>query len=161
MDQEAGQILDQLGVHFESLRLSVANLSSEQRQMIAIAKVMASSPQIIIIDDPTRLMGYLYQQKLLSLIQVWQRQNTAVLFSSNNLDHLLAVTDRIIVLRKGRREAEFRTDEADRDDILAVMVGTTDRGRVPPPTRAFPFRTVACNGRSERADRMRSARTRN
>jgi len=132
MAQEAIQILDQLGVHFESLRLSVANLSSEQRQLIAIAKVMASSPQMIIIDDPTRLMGYLYQQKLLSLIQVWQRQNTAVLFSSNNLDHLLAVTDRIIVLRKGRKEAEFRTDEADRDEILAVMVGTTDRQQLTP-----------------------------
>lgn len=132
MDQEANLILDQLGVHFETLRLSVVNLSSEQRQMIAIAKVMVSSPNMIVIDDPTRLMGYFYQQKLLSLIQIWQRQNTAVFFSSNNLDHLLAVTDRIIVLRKGRKVAEYRTDEADRDEILAAMVGTTDRQQLTP-----------------------------
>ena len=132
MDQEADRILNQLDIHFESLRLTVANLSSEQRQMIAIAKVMASSPKMIIIDDPTRLLSYVYQQKLLSLIQLWQRQGIAVLFSSNNLDHLLAVTDRIIVLRKGRRVAEFRTDEADRDEILAAMVGTSDHQQLTP-----------------------------
>jgi signal transduction histidine kinase len=77
-------------------------------------------------------LGYPYQQKLLSLIQTWQQQGTAVIFSSNNLDHLLAVTDRIIILRQGRRVAEHHTDEADREEIVAAMVGTTDRQQLTP-----------------------------
>jgi signal transduction histidine kinase len=132
MDKEAARILEQLDVRFSSLREKVANLSSEQRQMIAIARAMARPAKLIIIDDPTLLLGYPYQQKLLSLIQTWQQQGTAVIFSSNNLDHLLAVTDRIIILRQGRRVAEHHTDEADREEIVAAMVGTTDRQQLTP-----------------------------
>lgn len=132
MDREATRILSQLDVPVGSLREKVANLSSEQRQMIAVARAMARPSRLVIIDDPTLLLSYPYQQKLLSLIQAWQRQGTAVIFSSNNLDHLMAVTDRIVVLRHGRRIAEYRTDEADREEILAAMVGTTDHQQLTP-----------------------------
>jgi signal transduction histidine kinase len=132
MDRETTRILAQLDMHFTSLREAVANLSSEQRQMIAIARAMTGTPRLIIIDDPTRLLSYPRQQQLLSLIQMWQQQGTAVVFSSNNLDHLLAVTDRIIVLRHGRRVAEYSTDETDRAEIVAAVVGTTDRQQLTP-----------------------------
>lgn len=132
MDQEATRILNELDVQFSSLRQVVANLRSEERQMIAIAKVMTCKPRLIIIDDPTRLLSYPYQQKLLSLIQLWQQRGVSVLLSSNNLDHLMAVTDRIVVLRKGHRVAEYYTDKVDRDEILAAMVGTTDHQQLTP-----------------------------
>jgi signal transduction histidine kinase len=132
MDREAARILAQLDVRFNSLRERVANLSSEQRQIIAIARAMTRPYRLIIIDDPTLLLSYPYQQKLMSLIQTWQQQGTAVLFGSNNLDHLLAVTDRIVVLRQGRRVAEFQADEADREEILAEIVGTADRQQLTP-----------------------------
>jgi len=132
MDREAARILAGLDVPFATLREKVANLSSEQRQMIAIARVMTRSPRLVIIDDPSLLLSYPYQQKLLSLIQSWQRQGTAVLFSSNNLDHLMAVTDRIIVLRYGQCVAEFHTDDASREEIVAAMVGTADRRQLTP-----------------------------
>ena len=132
MDREATRILTQLDMRFTSLREAVANLSSEQRQMIAIARAMTCTPQLIVIDDPTRLLSYPRQQKILSLIQTWQQQGTAVIFSSNNLDHLLAVTDRIIVLRLGRMVAEYHTDETDRAEIVAAVVGTTDRQQLTP-----------------------------
>jgi signal transduction histidine kinase len=132
MDKEATRILDQLGVRFNSLRDRVANLSSEQRQMIAIARTMAHPARLIVIDDPTLLLSYSCQQKLLSVIQTWQQQGTAVLFSSNNLDHLMAVTDRIVILRQGYRVAEYHTDEADREEIVAAMVGTNDRQQLTP-----------------------------
>ncbi len=132
MDREATRILERLDVRFSSLHEKVSNLSSEQRQMIAIARAMTHPARLIILDDPTLLLSYPYQQKLLSLIQTWQQQGTAVLFSSNNLDHLLAVTDRILILRQGRLVAEHRTDEADREEIVAAMVGTTDRQQLTP-----------------------------
>ena len=132
MDKEAARILAQLDVRFSSLHEKVTNLSSEQRQLIAIARAMIRPAKLIIIDDPTLLLSYSFQQKLLSLIQAWQSQGTAVIFSSNNLDHLLAVTDRIIVLRQGRQIAEYCTDEAGREEIVAAMVGTTDRQQLTP-----------------------------
>jgi signal transduction histidine kinase len=132
MDEEATRILARLGMHYTSLRDSVANLSGEQRQLIAIARAMTHPARLIIIDDPSLLLSYVNQQKLLSLIQEWQAGGAAVLFGSDNVDHLMAVTDRIIVLRHGRAIAEYRTDETDREEILAAMVGAADQQQLTP-----------------------------
>jgi signal transduction histidine kinase len=132
MDRAAGHILGQLDMPFGSLREKVANLSSEKRQMIAIARAMTRPARLIIIDEPTVLLSYSYQQKLLSLIQSWQKQGVTILFCSNSLDHLFAVTDRIITLRQGRQVASYRTDEASREEVVADLVGTTDRQQLTP-----------------------------
>jgi signal transduction histidine kinase len=132
MDTEAARILSELGMSFGSLRQKVANLSGEQRQLIAIARAMTHPARLVIVDDPTLLLSYPYQQRLLSLIQAWQQQGTAVLFCSDNLDNLMAVTDRIVALRHGHNVAEYRTDEIDREEILAAMVGAADRQQLTP-----------------------------
>jgi len=126
MDQKAKELLRQLNVDCSNLREKVYNLSLENRQMIAIAQVMTGSPELIIIDEPTQVLSYPYQKKLMNLISSWQRQGISIIFFSSNLDHLLDVTDRIIVMREGYCAAEFKTDEADREEIIASMVGTTD-----------------------------------
>jgi len=126
MDQKATELLAKLEVDYESLREKVYNLSLEKRQMIAIAQVMTGSPRFIIIDEPTQVLSYPYQKILLNLISQWQQEGISIIFFSNNLDHLLDVTDRIIVLREGYCAAEFRTEDADREEIIASLVGTTN-----------------------------------
>ena len=58
---------------------------------------------------------------------MWQARGTAVLYSSNDLDHLFAVADRIVVLRQGRVVGNFRTDERNREDVVAAVIGTSER----------------------------------
>jgi signal transduction histidine kinase len=132
MDNEAARILAQLDVHLPSLREKVANLSSEQRQMIAVARAMTRSAKLIIVDEPIALLSYPYQQNFLSLIQAWQQQGVAVIFCSKDLDRLFAVADRIIVLRQGRQVATHRTDETSREEIVAALIGATDRQQLTP-----------------------------
>ena len=127
MEIEAQRLLDSLDVRVPSLQVPVGNLSSEQRQLVAIAQVMSRPFQFIIVDDPSQLLSYPYQQKVLGLIREWQKRGTAVLFSSNNLDHLFAVADRIVVLRQGRVAGNFRTDETNREDVVSAVIGTSDR----------------------------------
>jgi signal transduction histidine kinase len=105
---------------------SVINLSGEQRQMVAIARVLTHPARMVIIDEPTVLLSYPYQQRLLGLIQSWRQQGVAVLFSSSNLDHLFAVTDRIIILDQGRKAADLRTDETTHKDVVSLLLGTKD-----------------------------------
>ena len=124
MEQEAGRILAELGVPIPSLREKVSNLSSEERQMIAIARVLTQHVRLVIIDEPTISLTYPYQQKLLHLIDDWRQKGVAVLFSSNNLDHLFAITDRIITLHQGRKVADLKTDETNRETMVAYLVGT-------------------------------------
>lgn len=78
------------------------------------------------IDEPTQVLSYPFQKKLLDLISEWKKEGKSILFFSNNLDHLLDVTDRIVVMREGYFAAEFQTEDADCEEIIASLVGTTD-----------------------------------
>lgn len=132
MYAEALRILSELDVRFPSLEEKASNLTSEQRQLVAIAQAMVSPGQLIIVDEPTALLGYSHQQQLLALIQQWQQQGIAVVFGSQNLDHLFAVTDRIITLRKGQQVAEHRTDETTREQVVAELVGAASKEQLTP-----------------------------
>ena len=132
MDEEAARILAHLGMRYTSLRESAANLSGEQRQLIAIARTLTRPARLIVIDDPGLLLSYPYQQKLLALIQDWRQRGVAVLFASDNVDQLMTVTDRVVVLRHGRLIAEHRTDETNREAVLAAMVGEADQEQLTP-----------------------------
>ena len=125
MNREALSILAQLGLEI-SLQEKVSNLSGEQRQMLAIARVMTFQARMVIIDEPTVSLSYPYQQRLLGLIQYWRQQGVAVLFSSNNIDHLFAITDRIIVLDQGRKVSDVRTDETTREAVVSQLLGAPD-----------------------------------
>ena len=131
MDERARAILNQLNARLPPLDEKVANLSSEQRQLVALAQAIAKPAPLILVDDPAELLRYDDQQRLLGLIQSWQRQGSAVLFSSNNLEHLLAVTDRILTLRRGQQVAIHRTDEVSREQIVAELVGVNREQMTP------------------------------
>lgn len=126
MEEETLRLLASLNVRLPSLHAKVGNLSSEQRQLVALAQVMAQPAKLRIVDDPS-LLSLPYQEILLEQIRAWQKQGIAVLFSSINLDHLFAVADRIAILREGHLVADLHTDETNREEIVAALVGTADR----------------------------------
>lgn len=126
MHEKASQLLTKLGVEVNSLNESVYNLSGEQRQMIAIARVLTQPVRLVIIDEPTVSLSYHYQQRLLTLIQEWRQQGVSVLFSSNNLDHLFAVTDRILILNQGRKVANLVTDKTSREEVVSTLLGMSN-----------------------------------
>ena len=135
MDEEAWKILAQLGLPVSSLDEKAANLSSEHRQLLAIAKVMCRSPRLVIVDEPTEQLSFRYQQRLMALIQTWRQQGIAVVFGSKELEHLFAVTDRILVLREGSCVATHRTDEVTRHQVVSDLLvpsrsSTADHGPV-------------------------------
>jgi signal transduction histidine kinase len=126
MEQEALRILNLLGVQVKSLHEKVYNLSGEQRQMISVARVLTNAVKMVIVDEPNVMLSYPYQQRLLGLIQSWSDAGVAVIFSSNNLDDLFAVTDRILILHQGFKAADLRTDETTREEVVSLLLGSTE-----------------------------------
>ena len=131
MDSQAAHILEKIGIHFPSLREQVLNLPAEHRQLLAIARVMTRKPRLIVIDDPFDLLSIRFQERLLELIAEWQKEGTAVIFASNNLDHLFTSTDRIVILREGQVVAKLRTDETTREKIVSAMFETSSKNLTP------------------------------
>lgn len=151
MDRQTVQILGRLGLRLDNLRQEVANLSGEHRQLLGIARALVHPARLIVVDDPTALLSRSYQERLLSLIQTWRQDGLAVIYCGSDLDHLFAVTDRILVLHKGTVTGSYRTDQTNREEIVTAMVGTPGTLQNTPIIWALDSYRLA----RERSDRMR------
>jgi len=132
MERAALNVLAELNMQYESLNDLALQLTHEQRQLISIARAMVRPSDVLLIDEPTAMLSYEHQQQFLSLVQSWQGQGKTILFCSTNLDHLFAVTDRILVLQHGQDLVSFRTDETNREEIVAAMVGQGSHKQLTP-----------------------------
>ncbi len=132
MEEEASRHLTRLDAPFIPLREPILNLSAEQKQLIAIARVSVNPQPLILIDNPSFHLGIPYRQKLLKLIQEWQQRGCTILFSDDNLDHLFAVSDRLLVLNNGRITADTRVDNTSREQVVTALVGLDVRDQRPP-----------------------------
>ena len=132
MDDISLRVLNQLDISFPNLREKVINLSGGQRQMLSVARAMVKPAKLMVVDDVTEVLNYPHQKKVLALIETWRQEGRGVVFFSDNLDHLFAVTDKIMVLCDNFQVAKFETDKTSREEVVAALVGTTDQQQITP-----------------------------
>lgn len=126
---ESQKVLDQLEIRFPNLIRKIENLSGGQRQAVAIARAMYWNAKLMIMDEPTNNLGVVEQRKVLDLIQRLREQGVPVILISHTLPDVFAVTNRIVVLHRGRKVAEKLTAETDSQEIVQYMVGARDDTR--------------------------------
>jgi signal transduction histidine kinase len=132
MYDEAAHLLESLNFYLPSLSAKTATLSLEQRQMVAIARVLAAGPKLIMVENPSRSLSLPHQEQLLKLMRAWQEKKCMFILCSVNLDHLFATSDRIAVLRDGRLIKDTPTDKTNREEIVAALVGAADHQQITP-----------------------------
>ncbi len=118
-------VLETLDIDIEpsKLRQPVRNLSGGQRQAVAIGRAIYWQAEVLIMDEPTAALGVPEQRKVRDLIRKLAERDVAIIFVSHNLADVFAVTDRIIVLRRGQTAGERRTHETNSDEVVKLMVG--------------------------------------
>jgi len=126
MEQEAGGLLDRLKIKIPSVRLLVERLSGGQRQAVAIARAMAFNAKVIIMDEPTAALSVAAISQVLDLIRELKAQGASIIIISHRLEDVYAVSDRLIVMRLGRKVRDTRiTGSLDefRESVVAYMIG--------------------------------------
>ncbi len=126
MNQESRQLLDRLKIEVESVRQRVDELSGGQRQAVAIGRATAFNAKAVIMDEPTASLSVSAIEKVLELIKQLKDHHVAVIIISHRLEDILTVSDRIMVLRLGRRVGDLENKELSKDDLVAYMVGARD-----------------------------------
>lgn len=126
MNQESRQLLDRLKIEVESVRQRVDELSGGQRQAVAIGRATAFNAKAVIMDEPTASLSVSAIEKVLELIKQLKDHHVAVIIISHRLEDILTVSDRIMVLRLGRRVGDLENKELTKDDLVAYMVGARD-----------------------------------
>ena len=121
METEAAQAMARLGAGDVDVTAPVALLDAAQRQALAIARALRWSPRILVLDEPTAAMSEGQSRLVLDLIRRLRSEGVTVVLISSELDQIVAVTTRVVVLRRGRKVAEVETARLDAR-VLGEMV---------------------------------------
>ncbi len=113
----------ELGIGIQNLEASVATLSGGQQQSVAVARSVAWPCRVVMLDEPTAALGVEQTRRVHELIRQVRDHGTSVVLISHNMPQVMEVTDRIEVLRLGRRVARFQTSEVTMADLVAAMTG--------------------------------------
>jgi len=124
MRERARAVVETLDIAINDVAVPVRSLSGGQRQAVAIGRAIHWNAEVLIMDEPTAALGVPEQRKVVALIHSLKAQNKAVIFISHNLADIFAVSDRILVLRRGRKAGERIINETDGDEIVKLMVGS-------------------------------------
>jgi len=136
MRAESSTVLDSLGIQIPQMRKEIEKLSGGQRQAVAIARAVYWNARVMIMDEPTNNLGVPEQRKVMSLIATLREQGVPVILISHTLPDVFAITDRIVIMHRGRKVAEMLTSETDSTDVVEYMVGAKSQDtQVAAPTK--------------------------
>jgi D-xylose transport system ATP-binding protein len=124
MEQRALALFKDLAVTtIGSVRTPVGSLSGGQRQSVAIARTLIGEPKVVLLDEPTAALGVAQTEQVLKLVRRLRDRGLGVLVISHNLADVFEVADRIVVLRLGQRVADYTTEDATREKVVASITG--------------------------------------
>lgn len=118
----AEAVVEELGLDLD-LDAEVGGLSVADRQLTAICRALVSDARIIIMDEPTTALTHTEVERLFAVVEGLRRRGVALMFVSHKLDEVLAVSQRVTILRSGRHVTTAPSVELDRRAIARHMTG--------------------------------------
>ena len=125
MEKRAVEVLKSLSVKLPHVRTPIAALSGGQRQSVAVSRSVMWAAKVVLLDEPTAALGVAQTKQVLALIRRLKEQGLGVVVISHNLADVFEVCDRIVVLRLGKRIADFRVADATREQVVSAITGAT------------------------------------
>jgi len=122
MRRRATEALERLDVHVDVSAL-VSTHSLAVQQMVAIARAIDISPDVLILDEPTSSLDRGEVEQLFAVIRQLVASGIAVVFVSHFLEQVYEIADRVTVLRNGRRVGEWKGSELSRVELVTSMLG--------------------------------------
>ena len=117
---------ERLAIKTSSIDAPVISLSGGNQQKVIIARWLATNPKILILDEPTRGVDVGAKAEIHRLIEQLVASGMAILMISSELPELLMMSDRILVMRKGRIVAEIPGERASKEEVMQCAAGSTE-----------------------------------
>jgi len=123
MKRRAATEFDRLGIQLQDMEVPIGSLSGGQRQSVAVARSVVWASKVVFMDEPTAALGVVQRERVLDVIRRVRDEGIAVVLISHNMPEVLAVADRVEVLRLGRRVARFTAADTTLEDLVGAMTG--------------------------------------
>ena len=115
---------ERMNIKTPSLEQRVINLSGGNQQKVVLAKALAAESDVLIFDEPTRGIDVGTKQEIYQLMTELANNGNAILMISSDMEELLGMSDRIIVLSEGKLAGEVTKEQFSQDYILDLASGT-------------------------------------
>ena len=122
-DRLAREMIEALAIATADAEKPVGQLSGGNQQKAILARSLVSEPRILILDEPTRGIDVGAHAEIVALIRKLCAKGLALLVASSELEELVAVCDRIVVLRDRRKVGEITGGEITRENIIQTIAG--------------------------------------
>jgi ribose transport system ATP-binding protein len=123
-DEITTKYKERINIKTPSMLQQVINLSGGNQQKVVLAKSLASESAILIFDEPTRGIDVGAKQEIYHLMSELADSGIAILMISSDMEELLGMSDRIIVLCEGKMAGEVRKEKFSQNLILDLASGT-------------------------------------
>jgi ribose transport system ATP-binding protein len=148
LNREASKIIQSLGFDINPA-LKAENLSIAQQQIVEIAKALSEKVNILILDEPSAVLGPREIQGLFEILGRLKNEGVAVIYISHHLDEIFQIADRITVLKDGISSESLMVSETSRDAVIRLMLGRT-------PETMYPGREPVLGKELFRAEGIRA-----
>jgi len=159
IEREAEAVIASTGIELRDVSRLVGDLSVGERSKLELIKAIARKPSTLILDEPTSVLTPNETEELFRVMRRIAAEGTAVVFISHKLPEVLAVAERVVVMRAGRVVAERVAADSNVHDLANAMVDRLTSEPVNRPTgqpgKITAILGVAGNGQSELAVRLR------
>jgi len=118
----AGRILNRLGINLDP-GAPVVSLSAAQKQLVMIARALATDPSVLMLDEPTASLSVHETDRLFLILERLRADGVTMILITHRIPEVLAIAEWATVLRDGRLVAEIPRAEFREDVIVAAMVG--------------------------------------
>ncbi|GAA2686195.1 MULTISPECIES: sugar ABC transporter ATP-binding protein [Actinosynnema] len=122
MRAQARALFERLGVRLDPDR-PAKGLSIADQQLVEIAKALAGSARVLVMDEPTAALSAIEAERLFSVVRALQADGAAILFISHRFEEITALCQRVTVLRDGAHVSTDPITEVTEDDLVRRMVG--------------------------------------
>lgn len=122
-DAALTKAIEDFDIRAPTRQVNVGNLSGGNQQKLLIAKVMLADPDIVIIDEPTRGIDIGTKQQIYEFIHALAAQGKSIIVISSEMQEVIGLTDRVIVMRTGLIAGEVSGDDMTEDKIVRLAMG--------------------------------------
>ena len=128
-EKTADTFKERLNIVSPSVRVPVEELSGGNQQKVMLSKWLNAGPELLILDEPTRGVDVGAKTEVHNMINELTSQGIGVILISSDLPEVLAMSDRVLVMREGRQMGVFNKIDADREKIMAAAMGQNQIAR--------------------------------
>ena len=122
MERETQKVIDDFHLNLRADQL-VEHLSIGMQQLVEIIKAVSAQAKIVVMDEPTSSLSQSEVETLFGIIRMLKAKGVGIIYISHRLEELFEITDKIVVLRDGKMVGSVPTAEADKDELIKMMVG--------------------------------------